>query len=86
VGTFISVFTYLSDRVIHFCRNTGIPAMVSQHRDTIDGIPVFLHDVLPVPSKCCGVAVLPFNSRLEGVLSSKLRMNLLASTKEERRK
>ena len=42
MGTFISVFTYLSDRVIHFCRNTGLPAMVSQHRDTTAAKPVFL--------------------------------------------
>ena len=33
---------YLSDRVIHFCRNTGLPAMVSRRRDTIAGNPVFL--------------------------------------------
>ncbi len=42
---------YLSDCVIHFWRNTGLPAMVSQRCDTIAGNPVFLHPIRFQPTK-----------------------------------
>ncbi len=47
--SYITICTYLSNCVIHFFRNTGMPAMASRRSDAIAGIPVFLHS----PGFCC---------------------------------